>query len=186
MVDVSVNQLIARRLKDFRARQGLSLRDLATRAGVSAAMISEIERGSKSPTISILSALARALGAPLSQLVDEESPAGRLSVVRSSEHRAVKEGKGITRRHLGPTLHSSNVEFIRIDLAAGAKSGIFAPHSSGSIERVHVGSGSVNAYVGNETVLLDAGDSLVFPGDQPHWFRNGGAAAAVIYAVIEP
>jgi len=69
-----------------REQLGLTLRELATRSGVSSSMISDIERGAKSPTLSTLSALVQALGVSMSALLDSASPkSGRIHVVRASE-----------------------------------------------------------------------------------------------------
>ncbi len=71
---------LAERLKHEREARGWSLADLATRAGVSRAMISRIERAEASPTAVLLARLAAAFGLSLSALLaraeaDAESPA---------------------------------------------------------------------------------------------------------------
>jgi transcriptional regulator with XRE-family HTH domain len=185
-MDSPVIELIAQRVHTLRSRQGLSLRELGARAGASAAMLSDLERGTKSPTISLLSAIARALGVPLSQLVDEERPAESMTVLKRAAHHAIDEGNGVVRMHLGPTVDSSSVEFVRIDLPPGGSSGVFAPHAAGSLERVHVHAGSVEARIGGTTTLLEEGDSLVFLGDRPHSWANPGRKKAAIYLVIQP
>ena len=63
---------------------------LAAHSGISASMISDIERGAKSPTIATLAVLAAALGVPLATLVEPPSPApSRIRVVRGAEIRPV-------------------------------------------------------------------------------------------------
>jgi len=54
-----------------RLRRGLTLQDLADETGVSRAMISEIERGSKNPTVRIALQLAAGLGCTVSELLGE-------------------------------------------------------------------------------------------------------------------
>src|SRR5919106_6659170 len=66
----SLNQLIAARIGELRAAQGLSLDALATRSGVSRSMISLIERGESSPTAVVLDKLATGLGVMLASLFD--------------------------------------------------------------------------------------------------------------------
>jgi DNA-binding Xre family transcriptional regulator len=53
----------------WREHRGLSLRALAAKAGISAAMLSEIENGKKEGSVRTLAALARALGLDLDDLV---------------------------------------------------------------------------------------------------------------------
>jgi transcriptional regulator with XRE-family HTH domain len=185
-VDAPILQIVAERIRVLRSRRGLSLRELSARAGASAAMLSELERGAKSPTISLLSSIARALGVPLSQLVDEERPATNVTVLRRAEHHAIDEGNGVVRTHLGPTVDSNSAEFVRIDLPPGGQTGTFAPHGAGSLERAHVHAGTIQAHIGGTTTLLEAGDSVVFLGDRPHSWSNPGRTKAVLYLVIQP
>ena len=72
---------IGPRVKALREAMDLSLRDLAERSGVSAPMLSQVERGETSPTLQIASRIASGLELRLSQLLrlDEE---GMVSVVR--------------------------------------------------------------------------------------------------------
>jgi DNA-binding Xre family transcriptional regulator len=56
-------------LRVWREHRGLSLRALAAKAGISAAMLSEIENGKKEGSVRTLAALARALGLDLDDLV---------------------------------------------------------------------------------------------------------------------
>ena len=72
-VDQSVEELeletaIAHNVRRLRRQQGLSVGDMATRVGISKAMLSKIENGVISPSLNTMSALANALGVPLVQL----------------------------------------------------------------------------------------------------------------------
>ena len=77
---------IGGRVRALREAQRLSLRDLADRSGVSAPMLSQVERGETSPTLQVAARIAAGLELRLSQLLrlDEE---GAVTVVRSGERR---------------------------------------------------------------------------------------------------
>src|SRR5436309_5521784 len=77
---------IGPRVRALREAMDLSLRDLAERSGVSAPMLSQVERGETSPTLQVAARIAAGLELRLSQLLrlDEE---GTVSVVRSGEGR---------------------------------------------------------------------------------------------------
>ena len=75
--------VIAANLKRLRTRQGHSLERLANLAGVSRAMLSQIETGKSVPTISLLSKVANALGVPIANLL--VTPASRATVVLPRE-----------------------------------------------------------------------------------------------------
>jgi transcriptional regulator with XRE-family HTH domain len=171
-------------LKRFRSLRGWSTRELAGRSGVSAAMISDVERAAKSPTITILSALAAALEIPLSRLVDDAPEPPRAMIVRSSELLSVVDG-GARRTSLGPMLGDSRVEFVRLALGPLGTSGQFAPHPAGSLERVHVVTGNVEAQLGSQTYDLAVGDTLVFAGDVAHAFANRSDGDALMFLVVD-
>src|SRR3978361_1982639 len=74
------------RVKALREAMDLSLRDLAERSGVSAPMLSQVERGETSPTLQIAARIASGLELRLSQLLrlDED---GAVTVVRATDRR---------------------------------------------------------------------------------------------------
>src|SRR5438128_11836770 len=79
-------QAIGPRVRALREAMDLSLRGLAERSGVSAPMLSQVERGETSPTLQVASRIASGLELRLSQLLrlDED---GAVCVVRRSERR---------------------------------------------------------------------------------------------------
>src|SRR6188472_723377 len=74
------------RVKALREAMDLSLRDLAERSGVSAPMLSQVERGETSPTLQTAARIAAGLELRLSQLLRLDE-AGTVTVVRAGERR---------------------------------------------------------------------------------------------------
>ena len=184
----NVTVQVAQAIKHRREQLGLTLRALAARSGVSSSMISEVERGTKSPTIATLSALAQALGLPISALVDSPAkPAGRIHVVRSAERVEFIDPKsGARRDSFGPALPGSRVEFLRYVIPPRTVAGPFAPHAGGTIEHMHLAKGRMRAVFGADEVMLEAGDSCACVADTPHHFDNSkGKVEALIYLVVE-
>lgn len=177
---------VGRRIKERRLERGLTLRALAERSGVSAAMISEVERGAKSPTITVLSAIAEALETPLSHVVDVGAAPAVIIHTKAGEEHPLVEPTGVRREHLGPVVRESTVEFVRLTVPAGVTSGIFAPHPRGSIERLYLDAGTVEVHLEEEAVRMERGDSLCFAADRRHWYHNPGKRDAVIYLVVDP
>jgi transcriptional regulator with XRE-family HTH domain len=180
---------VARAVRARREKLGLTLRALAAKSGVSSSMISDIERGAKSPTISTLSALAEALEASISALVDTATPAAkRLHVIRALERvKLVDPASGARRDSFGPALTASKIEFVRYAVPPGASAGPFPAHASGTIEHIHLASGSIRIVLGTDAAMLQAGDSCTCLADAPHAFDNRrGDVEALIYVVIEP
>src|SRR3712207_9275841 len=77
---------IGPRVRALRDAMGLSLRDLAARSGVSAPMLSQVERGETSPTLAVASRIAGGLELTLSQLLRLDE-GGTVAIVRAGEGR---------------------------------------------------------------------------------------------------
>ena len=174
------------RVKALREAMDLSLRDLAERSGVSAPMLSQVERGETSPTLQIASRIASGLELRLSQLLrlDED---GAVSVVRPSERRRGPTRGGHRYEILTPPLPGQRAELSRHVLAPGAMTG--GPgdppmHEPGSRETALVESGSATLAIDDSRHELRAGDCVTFDADLPHHFENPGPDEAVLLAVV--
>ena len=175
------------RVKALREASGLSLRDLAARSGVSAPMLSQVERGETSPTITVASRIAAGLDLRLSQLLRLDE-GGTVTVVRAHERR---HGGSARRGHSFEVLTSAQpgqrAELSRHTLAPGAATG--APddppmHEPGSRETALVERGAVVLVCDGQRHELAAGDCVTFDADLPHHFENGSAGEAVFLAVV--
>src|SRR5213079_1814320 len=82
---------IGARVRALREAMSLSLRDLADRSGVSAQMLSQVERGENSPTLAVAAKIAAGLELTLSQLLRLDE--GRhVAVSRAAERRSSRRG----------------------------------------------------------------------------------------------
>ena len=173
------------RVRALREAMSLSLRDLADRSGVSAPMLSQVERGETSPTLAIAARIASGLDLSLSQLLRLDE-SGEVSIVRAGERR-----HGGSRGHryeiLTPPLPGQRAELSRHTLAAGAATG--GPgdppmHEPGARETALVGAGRVVLVVDGARHELAAGDCVTFDADLPHHFENPGKEEAALLAVV--
>jgi transcriptional regulator with XRE-family HTH domain len=178
---------IGARIRALREAMHLSLRDLAERSGVSAPMLSQVERGETSPTLQVAGRIAAGLDLRLSQLLrlDED---GAVTVVRRGERR---QGPSRARGHryevLTPPLPGQRAELSRHVLAPGAATG--GPgdppmHEPGSRETALVESGVVVLACDGRRYELTAGDTVTFDADLSHHFENPGTDEAVLLAVV--
>ena len=175
------------RVRALREAMDLSLRDLAERSGVSAPMLSQVERGETSPTLQIAGRIAAGLELRLSQLLRLDE-GGAVTVVRKGERR---KGPGRAKGHryeiLTPPLPGQRAELSRHTLAPGALTG--GPgdppmHEPGSRETALVESGTVVLACDGQRLELVAGDCVTFDADLPHHFENPGDDQAVLLAVV--
>jgi transcriptional regulator with XRE-family HTH domain len=186
MVTTTANTSVGLRVKALREAMDLSLRDLAERSGVSAPMLSQVERGETSPTLQIATRIAHGLELRLSQLLrlDED---GAVSVVRRDERRMGPSAAGHRYESLTPPLPGQRAELSRHQLAAGAVTG--GPgdppmHEPGSRETALVESGTVTLVCDGARHDLSAGDCVTFDADLPHHFENPGPDEAALLAVV--
>src|SRR3978361_310265 len=109
---------IGPRIKALREAMDFSLRDLAERSGVSAPMLSQVERGETSPTLQVAAKIAAGLDLRLSQLLrlDESSS---VTVVRADQRRPGGDAAGHAFEVLTPALPGQRLELSRHVLKAG-------------------------------------------------------------------
>src|SRR5712692_6318167 len=130
------------RLRAERLRRRLSLHDLEARTGVSRSMLSEVERGSKVPTVLVLDRIATGLDTSIARLLGEERVA-RIIVRRRDEQDFVRDPSGWERRILSPVLPGLEFEFMRTMIPLGVDAGVFSPHAPGSREYLAVEAGTL-------------------------------------------
>jgi transcriptional regulator with XRE-family HTH domain len=166
----SLDQLVGAAVKSDRKLAGLTLAELSAKSGVSTAMISKIERGQVSASLSTLNALSRAIGVPIINFFAE--------TVERKEVSFVKAGEGVRVRRRGSTyghtykmigrVTTDRVEFetFMITLEAPVIGQPMFQHAG--IEFIHMVAGTMTYRCGNETFELAPGDSLTFETQAPH------------------
>jgi transcriptional regulator with XRE-family HTH domain len=173
------------RVKALREAMDLSLRDLAERSGVSAPMLSQVERAETSPTLQVAARIAAGLELRLSQLLRLDE-GGSVTVVRAGHGRR-GGADGHAYEILSPPLPGQRAEVSRHRLDGGAATG--GPgdppmHEPGARETAVVESGAVTLHVDGERHELASGDCVTFDADLPHHFENHGKEEAVLLAVV--
>ncbi len=179
--------VLGARVKALREASSLSLRDLAARSGVSAPMLSQVERGDTSPTLTVAARIAAGLELRLSQLLrlDED---GAVTIVHANQR---QRGGNARRGHRFEVLTSGQpgqrADLSRHTLAPGGATG--APddppmHEPGSRETALVEQGGVVLVCDGQRYDLHTGDCVTFDADLPHHFENPGAEDASLLAVV--
>lgn|GEM_PF-22016 len=174
------------RVRSLRQASRLSLRELAERSGVSAPMLSQVERGETSPTLTVAQRIAAGLGLSLSQVLRLDESVG-VVIVPAARRRRGGGSDGHTYEVLTPPLPGERVEVSLHRLDPGAATG--GPddpplHGPGSRETVVVQKGRVRLEIAGERHELAAGDAATFDADLPHHFENPGPTAAEFLAVV--
>jgi transcriptional regulator with XRE-family HTH domain len=186
-VDTGSSHHVGPRIRALREGMDLSLRDLSERSGVSAPMLSQVEREETSPTLALAGRIAAGLELSLSQLLrlDEGDP---VSIVRRVDRRAGGAPRSGHRYEvLTPPLPGQRAEVAEHVLAPGAATG--GPddppmHEPGSRETAVVLEGALRLVCDGADHDLAEGDSVTFEADLPHHFENPGPRDAVFIAVV--
>lgn len=170
-------------LRRLRNERGLSLEKLAQLAGVSRAMLGQIELGQSTPTIRTLFKISRALNVPFSALLSDKESPGTL-VLRAAQTRRLTNEKGtFVSRALFPLGGPRRVEFYELKLAAGAEEQA-VPHTPGTTEMIAVNRGQLEIGIRGEFHKLNEGDVISFEADAPHVYRNLTNADTLAYLVM--
>jgi transcriptional regulator with XRE-family HTH domain len=173
------------RVKALREAMGFSLRDLSERSGVSAPMLSQVERGETSPTLVVAEKIAAGLELTLSQLLRLDE--GEHVVVSRAGKRRRYERGGHRFEELTPPLPGQRADVSLHTLrAGGATGGPHDPpmHEPGSRETTVVLGGTLVLVVDGRRHELHEGDAVTFDADLPHHFENEGEDEARFLAVI--
>jgi XRE family transcriptional regulator, regulator of sulfur utilization len=173
------------RVKALREAMGLSLRDLAERSGVSAPLLSQVERGESSPTLASAAKIAAGLELTLSQLLRLDE-GGHVVVSRAGSRRRRRRA-GHAVEELTPPLPGQRADVSLHTLKPGATTG--GPgdppmHEPGSRETAVVLDGSLTLFAEGARHDLAGGDSVTFDADLPHHFENEGEEPTRFLAVI--
>jgi transcriptional regulator with XRE-family HTH domain len=172
--------VIAHALRRERTRVGLSLSEVAKRAGIAKSTLSQLEAASGNPSVETLWALSVALDVPFSRLVDPPRP--RVQVIRAGE---------------GPAVFSERASYVATLLAScppNARRDLYLisaepgparesdPHMPGVVEHVVLVSGRARLGITPEPVELNPGDYVAYPGDVAHIFQALEAGTMAVMA----
>lgn len=161
--------LIATALRRERDRAGLSLTEVARRAGIAKSTLSQLESGTGNPSIETLWALGVALGVQFSQLVDPVAP--QVRVLRAGEGATVGSDLAdytATLLSASPPGSQRDVYILRVEPGSRREAD---PHLAGSVEHIIVASGRLRTGPQPSPIELEPGDYAAFPGDVPHFYE---------------
>lgn len=163
---------IGREVRAFRRQQQITVAELSAITGLSIGMLSKIENGNTSPSLTTLQTLANALSVPLTSFFR------RFEEHRQAVHTKAGEGVEIEREgtranhqynllgHIGSNASGVIVEPYLITLTD--TSDVFQTFQHGGIETIYMLEGEVDYRHGDDVHPLRPGDTLFFDADAPH------------------
>ena len=163
---------IGREVRGFRKQQGMTVADLSRTTGLSVGMLSKIENGNTSPSLTTLQTLANALSVPLTSFFRG------FETRREAERTKAGEGLTLDREgtraghqynllgHIGANTSGVSVEPYLIVLTS--ESDTFETFQHDAIETIYMLEGAVDYRHGSQIYPLRPGDTLFFEADAPH------------------
>ena len=163
---------IGREVRAFRRQHNITVADLARTTGLSIGMLSKIENGVTSPSLTTLQTLANALSVPLTSFFrgfEEQREAVHVKAGAGAEAggRGTRAGHQYNLLgHIGSNTSGVIVEPYLITLTE--ESDVFPAFQHGGIETIYMLEGVVEYRHGDQTYMLHPGDTLFFDADAPH------------------
>ncbi|MEM6480564.1 MAG: XRE family transcriptional regulator [Pseudomonadota bacterium] len=179
----SILNTLPMRLKEARKARGLSLDAVASLSGVSRSMVSQIERGESSPTISTLWNLTQALNVDFAGLMDQRDAQDQVKVLKAAEVPQITNmGTLCSISILSPPEDAGEHELydILFDSSGSLRS---KPHARGATEQLTVLEGSVRVTSGAASSILSIGDTARYAADVAHEITALDASARIFLIV---
>lgn len=175
-------------VRSERHKRGWSLGQLSEAASISIGMLSQIERGLATPSLKTLRLLAAALEVPIIHFFDASAPDKQVSpfIVRANERHCMDMMKstGINKMFLMPP-GTGLLEMWEFRFAPGGSSGGALYNHQGEKAGL-VMAGRIRLWLGDESFVLEEGDSFRFSSAMKHRIENDFPEEARVVWVITP
>ncbi len=176
---------IGNRIKETRRSRGLTLRELATRTGLTKGYLSKIESSPKAPPISTLINLSSALQVNLSTILGQSEEPSTLCVVRKNERQdIVRDGStfGYSYKSLAHKYPYKKMEPYIVTAPAKVKKKSLFQHPGEELQIVL--KGTLRFHHGDHSCVLEEGDCVYFDSGIPHRGEAVGGEDVVVFMVI--
>lgn len=161
---------IGKNIKSFRLSLNLTLDGLAEKTGLTKGYLSKVENSKKSPPVSTLIVIAKALGVTLSRIFEEENTAVRCSVVKKAERQFMAKtgvGFGYSYETLAHKYSDKKMEPSILTIPADSRESLVFQHDGEEV--VLVIEGTMRFFHGEDEYLLENGDCVYFDSSVPHY-----------------
>ena len=179
------NELGAK-IRTQRKLQGLSIRELAARCGMSIGMISQIEQGKSTPSLRSLRLISETLKLPVSAMfhqVPASIPDDRY-IVRKSKRQVLKLNGSVLKELLSPA-SLQHLEIFNVELQPGGESSADSYSHAGE-KAGFILEGTLDLWLDGDRFELSEGDTCQFSGAIPHRYANNGSQPCRVIWVLTP
>lgn len=177
---------ISENISYYRKEKNLTIKDLANLAGVTPSLLSQIEKGTANPSLNTLKQISKALNVQLFNFFIQNVSSESL-VVRHDNRKKIMfpESDNFAYELLTPGLNST-IQFMLMEIPPKSSSSEELFNHIGE-EVAYVNKGSVNLYLMDDVISLNAGDSVRIPPHAMHkWENMSDSDCEVLFAVTPP
>lgn len=174
---------ISYRIKEIRKERGITIQELADRAGVSKGLISQIENNRTVPSLMVLIDIIKSLDVDLNQFFKDISASlnkAPVVVKRKSEYESFEKEQALGflyKRILTKSIKNATVDIVLLELEPNASRPMVTTEA---FEYKYILAGNVKYHFEDQEIELEAGDSLLFDGRLAHTPTNIGKDKAIM------
>jgi len=169
---------IGEKLRSLRLRKSMGLVELGKHTGLSAALLSKLERGKLFPTLPTLLRIALVFGVGLDYFFTDERKRRVVGVVRKEERVRFPERPGTAdvQYYFESLDYRANERKLSAFLADFQELPLekIKPHQHAGVEFLYVLKGSLTVKIGGEEFLLEPEDAIYFDSAVAHSYRRRG------------
>lgn len=174
---------IYKKIKSLRLNQGMTLKDLSKETDLSVSFLSQIERGSSSLAITSLKKIADAFNVTMSYFFDEIE--NNNYALKEEEQKLFKlEGSNVKHIRLAGKFPERNLEPMKVSLPPSQS--YIEQYSHPGEEFYHILEGIVIFKIEDKEYVLNKGDSIHFPSNKVHQWKNPTSEESILLSVLTP
>jgi transcriptional regulator with XRE-family HTH domain len=162
-------------IRKIRKDKKVTIKEIAAKAGVTSSLLSQIENNKANPSVNSLMAIAKALKVPMSSFFDDEPIVD--PVVRAGKRKFLKTQSGVTYYLLTPDPSNHRIGMIYNVFEEDASVGEMYSHEGE--ECGFVLEGRLEVACGDDTFILESGDSIILDSTKPHKCTNIAAGRTI-------
>lgn len=187
MIKSKMKYKFGEKLRTVRERKKRTLKEVALEAGVSESLVSQIERNKVSPSIDTLLLIADVLDIDYEYLFSDYRQKRKVAIIRKDARASITTPKMMIQQLSVPGEGTAEhaIEAFSLQIDVGGEKGDREYGHSGWEFGVIL-KGEAELIYGNESYELGEGDSISFPSDSPHLFKNSGETMLEAIWVVAP
>ena len=181
---------IGDKLRALRLKKKMGLVELGRHTGLSAAMLSKVERGKLFPTLPTLLRIALVFSVGLEYFFSDDQKRHVVAIVRRAQRKRFPErpdGRDIS-------FYFESLDFAAVERKLNAYYAEFQPlqpgkarlHHHTGVEFLSVLRGKLELHIGTEDHILESGDSIYFDSSLPHSYRRVSQKPCTAIVVTVP